>query len=347
MKKLLLVLLVVALASFLFAGCLPVTPSEGEGEGEGEGEVPVAAITVEDEYDDGLGTIYVRGCSSLDVTVTFAEAVAADQDVWVRLNDGSKGDPFSWYLAEGSGTVFVAEDVSFPCCAQFKNKIECIDCEPLCIEVMVGDVCCSEVIYHETRTIDSENPYLALYLSVEDCGPCDDMANILFTSSKLGECDVEEECCGDDCSGVAGWTVEVYGPEFVEESEVGVGGLIDFDMYEEYLNIECETPCFEDSGVCPIDGSTGCLDCLVFGYDSDEFIRFDGSETVYATYLVKLTLSDNVGNKWEDRWSIGLDSDEIVGLESEMVGSVIPEDGVLEVYNLCEELPNGIVPAVE
>jgi len=333
MKKLLLVLLVVALASFLFAGCLPVTPSEGEGEGEGEGEVPVAAITVEDEYDDGLGTIYVRGCSSLDVTVTFAEAVAADQDVWVRLNDGSKGDPFSWYLAEGSGTVFVAEDVSFPCCVQFKDKVECNDCEPLCIEVMVGDVCCSEVIYHETRTVDSEYPYLALYLSVEDCGPCDDLANISFTSSKLGECDVEEECCGDDCSGVAGWTVTVYGPVFIEESE---GGDPDFEDLGGY-NPECMTPCFEDSGVCPIDGSTGCLDCLVFGYDSDE-------EPVYATYYVELTFADNVGNQWEDRWFVGLDSDEIAGVASEMLNRTIEpnKDGIVEVYNLCEEVPNGI-----
>ena len=53
MKKLLLVLLVVTLASFLFVGCLPVTPSEGEGEGEGEGEV---AVTVEIE-----GAVVVDG----------------------------------------------------------------------------------------------------------------------------------------------------------------------------------------------------------------------------------------------------------------------------------------------
>ncbi|HDK27457.1 MAG TPA: hypothetical protein ENG48_10290 [Candidatus Atribacteria bacterium] len=36
MKKLLLVLTVVVLASFLFVGCVPTTPAEGEGEGEGE-----------------------------------------------------------------------------------------------------------------------------------------------------------------------------------------------------------------------------------------------------------------------------------------------------------------------
>ena len=42
MKKLLLVLLVVAMASFLLVGCLPgTTPAEGEGEGEGETEVAI------------------------------------------------------------------------------------------------------------------------------------------------------------------------------------------------------------------------------------------------------------------------------------------------------------------
>ena len=40
MKKLLIVLLVVALAAFLLVGCIPVTP--GEGEGEGEVIVPIA-----------------------------------------------------------------------------------------------------------------------------------------------------------------------------------------------------------------------------------------------------------------------------------------------------------------
>jgi len=42
MKKLLIVLLVVALAAFLLVGCIPVTPGEGEREGEGEGKVIVA-----------------------------------------------------------------------------------------------------------------------------------------------------------------------------------------------------------------------------------------------------------------------------------------------------------------
>jgi predicted small secreted protein len=41
MKKLLLVLLVVTLASFLLVGCTGTTPAEGEGEGEGEAEAVI------------------------------------------------------------------------------------------------------------------------------------------------------------------------------------------------------------------------------------------------------------------------------------------------------------------
>ena len=60
MKKLLLVLLVVAMAAFLFVGCLPTTPpAEGEGEGEGE-----TVVTVEIEgavRDIELGNVVALG----------------------------------------------------------------------------------------------------------------------------------------------------------------------------------------------------------------------------------------------------------------------------------------------
>jgi hypothetical protein len=300
MKKLLLVLAVVAMASFLLVGCLPgMTPD------------PVF-IAVEDEYPDALtGKIYIR-CDELDITVTFAEAIAEDQDVWVRYASGS--DYCDWYQAVGTGTVFVAEDVMVAC-------KDCPECGPVCIEVMVGDVCCAEVIYHEVRMIDDEAPLLALYLTVVDCGPCDDMANIFFTSSKMGECDVEEECCYDDCSGVESWTVKVWGPVYSEE---------EWDD----IDLVCDTPCFEYEATCPIDGSTGCLDCLVFGYES-------GEEVIAAVYYVEVTMSDNVGNGWEDEWYMELGIDEIIVVDTMMTWEHYPdEDGIVTVYDLCEWFEN-------
>lgn len=46
MKKLLIVLMVIAMASFLLVGCVPTTPAEGEGEGEGEVVVPTTVAPV-------------------------------------------------------------------------------------------------------------------------------------------------------------------------------------------------------------------------------------------------------------------------------------------------------------
>ncbi len=54
MKKILLVFLVVILASFLFIGCLPTTPTEGEGEGESE-ESEVMHGPAPNSGDDILG----------------------------------------------------------------------------------------------------------------------------------------------------------------------------------------------------------------------------------------------------------------------------------------------------
>lgn len=307
MKKLLLVLAVVAMASFLLVGCLPgMTPEEEEE--EEEEIVPVVKIAVEEEYPDTVtGKIYIR-CDELDVTVTFTEAVEEDQDVWVQWSDG--GTEGGWQLTTPNEalTEFVAEGFWFPCGEG--------DCNPICIEVLVGDVCCAEVIYHEVRIIDDEEPLLALYLTVEDCGVCDDMANISFTSSKMGECDVEEECCYDDCSGVEGWTVKVWGPAFTE------------DEWDD-IDPVCDTPCFETDGTCPIDGETGCLDCLVFGYDSGEVV-------IGAAYYVEVSMSDNVGNGWEDEWFMLLGTDEIIVVDTLMTGGHTPdEDGVVTVYDLC------------
>ena len=85
MKKLLFVLLMIALVFSLLVGCLPVTPSEEEGESEGEEEV---IIEVEKEYKSSSGVTYVP-CSG-KVTVTFSDPVDTDYVVYIarKLVDG-------------------------------------------------------------------------------------------------------------------------------------------------------------------------------------------------------------------------------------------------------------------
>jgi hypothetical protein len=149
------------------------------------------------------------------------------------------------------------------------------------------------------------------------------MANISFTSSIMGTCEMVD-CCYDDCSGVEGWTAKVWPIELDEECEP----VEDEPPFG--VDVICDTPCFETEGTCPIDGSTGCLDCLVFATDDPE-------ECEYALYYVVVTMSDNVGNGWEDEWLMVLDTDEIIVVITDMTGEHEPdEDGVVTVYNLCE-----------
>jgi len=68
MKKLSFVLLVIVLASYLLAGCLPVTPAEGEGEGEGEVEI-CPTLEVTSQLAVG-GKTYIKG-GEQTITVTF------------------------------------------------------------------------------------------------------------------------------------------------------------------------------------------------------------------------------------------------------------------------------------
>ena len=259
MKKLLFVLLIVALASYLFVGCLPVTPSEGEGEGEGEEQ---GGVTVEVEgavIVDGL--TYVKAGSN-DVTVTFPAPVAGVVTANVTTCSGDYTKTFSAGLPvvlfpdatrkiwTGSGT-FTATGVD-ECCASY-------------VEVSSGE--CEEVVCIMFPVIvDGEPPEATVEVCLADC-TCAGCEIVFSSHTGTALCLPDEVICGDDCSGLASWAIDI------------------FDRYP--FDNCCETPCYEpiesDSGVCPIDFTTSCLTDLVVG---------NGTDTVYAV----VTLVDNVGN---------------------------------------------------
>ena len=297
MKKLLLVLAVIAMVSFFLVGCIPVTPGEGEGEGEGEVEQEVT-IEIEDQYPAAPAVKEYIRADYLDVTVKFTVAIPEDETVLFQAKeawcgDCCEGDTVELSEVAGSGRMeweYADYDFNNP-----SNDVcgleELEDCDEICLYVTVVDCCDVEEneVYTEVVKLDDTPPYVTLYVTAEDCGDCDDMVNISFTSSTIGECDVEEECCGDDCSGVAEWTAKLW--------------PIDADPV-------CDDYCVELSGGCPIDDSTGCVDCLVF--DTDEF---DG-----VAYWVEVSMWDNVGNMLggpeEGLGVIVLDTDEIISIEA-------------------------------
>jgi len=323
MKKFLLVLLMITIASFFFIGCLPVTPSEGEGEGEGEGEVEVV-MTIEDEYTNAAGETFVA-CGK-DVTVTFPSPVDIDHVVYVAVKvyyEGAKPPPSEegeYYecmealTPNADRTVWTIEGYTGECICIFNDKqpIECIwECEPFCLVALVKHPCCpGEEVALRVVSADCTAPYLNLFVKITDCedpcaepDPCDPPfagVSIEWTSRTTDICETED-CCGDTCSGVNGWSL-----------------VIDPD--------ECEGPCDTITGTgCPVEGVLGC-ECLAY------------TDTGEICYFIDFSFEDNVGNTVESTWELCLDTDSVVyfGGASALVGVFSFDGEWFQVYNDCK-----------
>jgi len=226
MKKLLLVLLVVTLASFLFVGCIPVTPSEGEGEGEGEGEAEICpTLAVTSQVAVG-GKNYIKG-GEQTITVTFA-VPTEPISVWVGGNLRNDDSEVVMY-ANATKTVYTGTFI-------FGTRY---DCGEAYIYVETCDIC-ADCKY--PYTVDSVGPYASVEVCVDacDCAGCE--ISIYSTTSSV-DCADDTVNCGDDCSGFASWAIDIY----------------DADPFDECCEVPCEVPIASDSGVCPIDFTTACL----------------------------------------------------------------------------------------
>src|SRR6056297_2051603 len=140
MKKIFVLLLILALSVFVFTGCDILPPSGTEGEGEGESEVEEVSVEIEDYYKAPDGKIYVAGGTN-KITVTFpapvANAVAYITDCTGDYNakqppandDGTRvvlfpnEDKTVW---EGSGTFGCEERV--PPTGRNGDDLDCNDC---------------------------------------------------------------------------------------------------------------------------------------------------------------------------------------------------------------------------
>jgi len=281
MKKLLLVLLVVALASFLFVGCLPVTPDEDEDGDDGvvvDEICPTVSVTSEVEIG---GKKYIKGALQT-VTVTFAEATEP-VSVWVgaAIKDNPVGVP--------SGAV---EMVMYPdadkkvwtgkyrftggvagsdCDEDYIYVVTCATCAPCKFPYVVDDLGpCSEILIRE--------------YPLTGC-PCGGV-NINFLT-QIASCIT---CCGDECVGLDTAT---------------------FDLYKTNpFGVCCDIPCIAPIATCT---SVGCdIDCTIscFNiYDHYAYVAGEGGNdmTAYTFYLVA-TLADLVGNKTYYYATVAIDS---------------------------------------
>ena len=278
MKKLLLVLLVVALASFLFVGCLPTTPSEGEGEGEGEGEVGICpTLTVSGEVTIAGAKYIKKGTNT--ITVTFAEAtepvsVYVADKIAKDLPVGVPNDAVEVVVsADADKKVYTGKfafDADNDCDTAYIYVVTCATCAPCKYAYTVDEAGpCSEVQIYEYPTTGCS------------CGG----VNIrLRTPVAASSCDLYG-CCGDYCTGLDTYKFELY--------------------KDDPFGVCCDIPCLSPVATCE---GTGCdIDCTISCFDISDYTTASAKDF----YLVA-TLADKVGNKTYYYAILNIDTDDVV-----------------------------------
>lgn len=247
MKKFLVLLLIVTLAAFVFVGC-DLIPSEGEG--EGEGEVEDITIVIEGAYEKS-GYTYVQDGKSYDITVTFP---APEKNVIAYFNCEGDYDDFAAFLVPNADKTV------------WTGKVKMIGqdfCDVCYLWVEWG--MCTDCYTGIPVIVDSESPYASFEVSVKDC-VCEGCEVIFKSLTEAFACDPDELCCGDDCSGLAGWAINIF----------------DKEPFDKCCAASCYEPKFTCSGTdCPIECTVSCLDTSK-DYDSPYYLVID--------------LEDNVGN---------------------------------------------------
>jgi len=285
MKKLLILLMMVAMVSFLFVGCLVVPDDEnGDGNGDEVGICPTVSVTSQVAVG---GKTYIKG-GKQTITVTFA---VPTEPVSVYVGYGLKND------FPGDEVVMYPNADKTVYTGTYKFGVKLFgDPEALvnpCGEAYIYVETCETCDYCKyPYTVDSYPPYVKLEVEVsgdlEDC-PCGGCALIISSVAVGDDCDPDVVCCGDDCSGLASWSFRIF-DEF---------------PWSECCDTGCEEAVFEDNGVgCPIEVTTDCLEP--------------------GEYYFVASLSDEVGNEVNIADVFGIDEDCVL-YPIEFVEPELPE----------------------
>ena len=266
MKKLLLVLLVVTLASFLFVGCLPVTPPvDDEDEDEGEpGICPIVAVTTQVAIG---GKTYIRA-GTRTITVTFAVPTVP---VSVFIGGAIRGNP-EGVPDDAKEVIMGTADGGLTYTGTFKfgqggyDSVVFADCNEDYIYVLTCDTCAP---CKYPYVVDNTGPASEIKINVAAV-VCPGTCTITFDSTADSTvCAVTDYCCGDYCTDLASYNIDLYTTK-------------PFDIC---CDISCYTPAFScPTGVaCPID-------CDLAGVTGT-------TTTADKVYYAVVTLLDSVGNR--------------------------------------------------
>ena len=290
-KKLLVLLLIIIVAAFAFVGCAPgVKPDP-----EPEPGPSIDGVKVEfgKEYRDG-DKIYVASGSNT-ITVTFPAPVPAADMVKVDLSDCT-GDhskaPTYLFPVSADRTVWEGT-VKFNCMTVVSIPCEEDECKPqdCCATTVVitSGACEDDTCIAFPVIVDCEDPYAKLEVTAKDC--CCSECAISFKSvsdPKEDECAVcppaAKSCCGDDCSGLASWKIEVRKVKGVKGDEAEFQSA----AKQAFADNCCEfSTCTKLVTIC--EGDDCPIECVTDCIEDDEY------DYPYY-YFAIVTLVDNVGN---------------------------------------------------
>ena len=226
MKKLLLVLLVVALASFLLTGCFGVPEDGTDGDGGGVAAI-CPTITITGQYA-GVDKTYVKASATAEVVVTYT---VPTEGVSIYLVGTETTKVLLPYTVSADGLVYTAS-----------ADLTCLyKCDLIMIEVVD---CYGECTCVESFVVDCWEPKAKMMLSTSAC-VCEGCAISIKSDYVIpGLCADDLGCCADDCSGVASWSIKVYNK----------------DPYDVCCTTECAEPVVTcGAAACPIECISECL----------------------------------------------------------------------------------------
>jgi len=294
-KKYLVLLLIAVLSVFLLAGC-NLFPPKPEPEPEPEPTLDNVKVEFSKEYRDG-DRIYVKGGDNT-ITVTFPAPVTGMVQVDLSDCTGNYAKGGTYLFPNTDRTVWTGS-VSFVCgymppytpCDTSCHPVD----KPCCATTVtiISGACEADTCIAFPVIVDCDKPFAELEVAVKDC--CCTQCAVSIKSVA----DPEEEecgvcppslvpCCGDDCSGLASWKIDVY------RVKLRKNGKEVEDIINEVIADNCcelSTSCLKHVTTC--EGEDCPIECTLDCIEEEEY---DGDESLYV-YLAEVTLKDNVGNK--------------------------------------------------
>jgi len=296
-KKYLVLLLIAVLSVFLLAGC-NLFPPKPEPEPEPEPTLDNVKVEFSKEYRDG-DRIYVKGGDNT-ITVTFPAPVTGMVQVDLSDCTGNYAKGGTYLFPNTDRTVWTGS-VSFVCgymppytpCDTSCHPVD----KPCCATTVtiISGACEADTCIAFPVIVDCDKPFAELEIAPKDCC-CSECA---VTIKSVADPEEEEcgvcppslvPCCGDDCSGLANWKVDVYRIKKKAYGSVcGLYGLLDKVAFADCCEV---SPCVKlvtsCEGVdCPIECTLDCLELEVYP---------DGNYYDEYYYFAIVTLKDNVGN---------------------------------------------------